>query len=123
MKWGGDAVLLLFDGPDHARARPLRRVPDAGHAAHGRPADRQSPGTPGCGCRSGSTAATFHFFLVGDPALHRELLVCGPARHRGGGSRRRRARVRSALSPATAALLAPDLLGRRRWATGRLLRR
>jgi class 3 adenylate cyclase/tetratricopeptide (TPR) repeat protein len=78
VKWGGDAVLLLFDGPEHAaRAaqaawrmqRTMARIgrvdSTAGHVRL-----RMSVGLHSAG---------FDFFLVGDPAMHRELLVCGPA--------------------------------------------
>ena len=57
VKWGGDAVLLLFEGTEHAaraaraahrmRAR-LRRIGRVEHAERARSR---------CGCRSGSTAA------------------------------------------------------------------
>ncbi len=78
VKWGGDAVLLLFEGQDHAlraaRAayrmrRTMRQVGRIDTAA-GRVNLRMS-----VGIHSG----IFHFFLVGDPAQHRELLVSGPA--------------------------------------------
>ncbi len=76
VKWGGDAVLLLFDGVDHAaracRAsvgmqRELRRLGPIRTSA-GRVALRMS-----IGVHSGRIP----FALVGD--VHRELLVCGPA--------------------------------------------
>ncbi len=81
VKWGGDAVLLLFTGEHHAlhaaRAsyRMRRRLQQVGRltTAAGRVALRMS-----VGIHSG----TFHFFLVGDPARHRELLVSGPAASR-----------------------------------------
>ena len=76
IKWGGDAVLLLFDGPDH-QARAAR-------AAYRMRATLRSIG------RLSSTAGlvslrmsvgihtdTFLFFLVGED--HRELLIAGPA--------------------------------------------
>jgi class 3 adenylate cyclase/tetratricopeptide (TPR) repeat protein len=78
VKYGGDAVLLLFRGNDHAMhasraASQMRRVlRDVGHihASAGQVTLRMS-----VGIHSGR----FHFFLVGDPAIHRELIVSGPA--------------------------------------------
>lgn len=79
VKWGGDAVLLLFDGADHAvracRAasrmrRTLRSLRRPASAPGGALALRMSVGV-----HSGQ----FHFFLVGDPGVHRELIVSGPA--------------------------------------------
>lgn len=77
LKWAGDAVVLLFEGDDHAaraaraahrmRAR-LRRVGTA-HTPAGPVRLRMS-----VGIHSGEVT----FFLVGDPIVHRELIVCGP---------------------------------------------
>ncbi len=77
VKWGGDAVLLLFRGDDHAKhavrasywmRQTLREVGQT-WATAGRVTLRMS-----VGIHSGR----FHFFLVGDPDLHRELIVSGP---------------------------------------------
>jgi class 3 adenylate cyclase/tetratricopeptide (TPR) repeat protein len=76
VKWGGDAVLLLFQGENHA-ARACR-------AAHGMRRSLRSMGRllssagfvtlrMSVGIHSGR----FDFFLVGD--LHRELVLAGPA--------------------------------------------
>ncbi len=78
VKWGGDAVLLLYEGDEHAaraaraalRMRAALRVLGDVDTSAGRVRLRMS-----VGIHSG----TFTFFLVGDPALHRELLVAGPA--------------------------------------------
>src|SRR5688572_8577135 len=76
VKWGGDAVLLLFEGEHHAsracRAaaemqRTMRRV-GRFRASSGRVALRMS-----VGIHSGN----FDFFLAG--RLHRELVIAGPA--------------------------------------------
>src|SRR5262249_61754722 len=76
LKWGGDAVLLLFRGPDHARhatratcrmRKTLRTV--------GR--QRASAGNVTLRMSAGIHSAAFSFFLVGDPAIHQELIVCG----------------------------------------------
>ncbi|KHK99949.1 hypothetical protein LK09_01110 [Microbacterium mangrovi] len=77
LKWGGDAVLLLYRGDEHA-AR-------AAHASHGmRSALRElvrsralpvpAPLRMSIGIHSGR----FDLFFVGDPLSHRELIVAGP---------------------------------------------
>ena len=122
VKWGGDAVLLLFDGPDHAaraaraafrmraRLRTVGRLTtSAGHARL-----RMSVGVH---------SGTFHFFLVGDPALHRELIVCGPDVSTVAEVEAQANAGQIALSPATCALLDPALLGGPAGDVGRLLRR
>jgi class 3 adenylate cyclase/tetratricopeptide (TPR) repeat protein len=122
VKWGGDAVLLLFEGPQHAdraaraayrmrgRLRTVGRLTtSAGHARL-----RMSVG---------GHSGTFHFFLVGDPALHRELIVCGPDVSTVAETEAQASAGQIALSPATCALLEPDLLGAPVGTVGRLLRR
>ena len=91
VKWGGDAVLLLFDGPAHA--------PRACRAAHRMRATLRergrldtSAGRVTLRMSVGIHSGDFHFFLVGDPT-HRELIVAGPVASetvRHGGDRRRR---------------------------------
>ena len=77
VKWGGDAVLLLFTGDDHA-ARACR-------ACFGMRARLRAFGALGTTAGSvrlrmsiGVHSGDFDFYLVGDPAQHRELLVSGP---------------------------------------------
>ena len=76
LKWGGDALLLLFDGPGHperaARAawemqRTIERV--------GRL--RVAGGTVTLRMSIGIATGTIEFFTAG--SVHRELLVAGPA--------------------------------------------
>lgn len=76
LKFGGDALLLLFQGPEHARRgaaaahrmltalRPFRRL-------------RTGAGTAQLAMSIGVHAGTVHAFLVGD--THRELILTGPA--------------------------------------------
>ena len=76
IKWGGDAVLLLFQGDGHAAAtcaaawemrRTLRRV-------------SKVTGTAGSGTlrmSAGVHSGQVMFFLVG--SRHRELIITGPA--------------------------------------------
>jgi class 3 adenylate cyclase len=76
LKFGGDALLLFFDGDGH----PLR----ATAAAHGMRAELRRIGTFTTTAGKvtlrmsvGVHTGLFHFFLVGDS--HRELIVAGPA--------------------------------------------
>src|SRR4051794_27077105 len=78
VKWGGDAVLLLFQGDDHAHR--------AARAAHRMRATLRdigrvptTSGTVVLRMSVGVHSGDFDFFIVGDPALHRELLISGPA--------------------------------------------
>jgi class 3 adenylate cyclase len=71
----------------------------------------------------GLHSGTFHFFLVGDPALHRELIVCGPDVSVVAGVEAQANAGEIALSPATCALLPAALLGEPVGEVGRLLRR
>jgi class 3 adenylate cyclase/tetratricopeptide (TPR) repeat protein len=122
VKWGGDAILLMFDGPGHA-ARACRaaydmraRLREVGHL-------RTTAGRIDLRMSVGIHSGDFHYFLVGDPALHRELLVTGPA----ASETARLEGVANAgqivVSSATAALLEDDALGESVHLGGRLLRR
>ncbi len=110
VKWGGDAILLLFDGPDHAaracraayRMRTRMRRIGTLNTTAGRVSLRMS-----VGIHSG----TFHFFLVGDPAVHRELLVSGPAASTCAELEALAAAGEIVISPATAAMLRRSLVG------------
>ncbi len=75
LKWGGDALLLLFDGPGHEEracraAWGMQRTLDKVgrlRAGHGTVTLRMSVGI---------STGTFQFFMAG--SVHRELLVAGP---------------------------------------------
>jgi class 3 adenylate cyclase/tetratricopeptide (TPR) repeat protein len=76
LKFGGDALLLLFDGADHATR--------AAHAALGMRARLRDVGRLSTSAGQvvlrisiGVHTGTFHVFLVG--GSHRELVVTGPA--------------------------------------------
>src|SRR3954469_8463851 len=76
LKWGGDALLLMFDGPGHegrgARAAwEMQRVIDRVGRLH------LSSGTVILRMSVGIGTGTFHFFMTG--SVHRELLIAGPA--------------------------------------------
>ena len=76
LKWGGDALLLLFDGPDHAlrasrAAWEMQGTIDRVGRLH------LSGGTIVLRMSVGIGTGTFHFFMTG--SVHRELLIAGPA--------------------------------------------
>ena len=118
LKFGGDALLLLYDDVDHApraarAAFEMRRT----LRAIGRP--RTSAGAIQLKMHAGLHSGTFHFFLVGES--HRELLVAGPAASRTVEMEAASEAGEILLSPETAALLHPDTLGDEK-GPGRLLR-
>jgi predicted ATPase/class 3 adenylate cyclase len=118
LKFGGDALLLLYDDLDHApraarAAFEMRRT----LRAIGRP--RTSAGAIQLKMHAGLHSGTFHFFLVGES--HRELLVAGPAASRTVEMEAASEAGEILLSPETAALLHPDTLGEEK-GPGRLLR-
>jgi class 3 adenylate cyclase/tetratricopeptide (TPR) repeat protein len=119
IKWGGDAVLLLFDGDQHERRacraafemqRTMRRV--------GR--IRTDSASVTLRMSIGIHSGLLDFFLVGD--LHRELVVTGPAATRTVAMESTADAGEIALSPETAAALDPRDLGREK-ETAILLRR
>jgi class 3 adenylate cyclase/tetratricopeptide (TPR) repeat protein len=77
LKWGGDALLLIFDGPDHgcraARAalRMQRALAQIGRAT-------TSIGRVKLRASAGVESGPVHLVLAGNPAMHRELVVLGP---------------------------------------------
>src|SRR6185437_11151048 len=76
LKFGGDALLLLYEGDEHA-ARAARAAFGMRRTlrAVGRP--RTSMGAVTLKMHAGLHSGRFQFFLVGNS--HRELLVSGPA--------------------------------------------
>src|SRR5687768_15531754 len=110
IKWGGDAVLLLFQGEDHAHR--------AARAAHRMRAKLRvigrlptTSGTVVLRMSVGVHSGDFDFFLVGDPDVHRELLISGPGASTVAEIEAAAAAGQVGLSSATAALLEPRLLG------------
>jgi class 3 adenylate cyclase/tetratricopeptide (TPR) repeat protein len=110
VKWGGDAVLLLFDGEAHA--------PRACRAAHRmrqtlRTVGRLSTGVGGVTLRMsvGIHSGTFDFFFVGDPMLHRELLVSGPGATRTALMEKAADAGQIGISAETASLIDPRCVG------------
>src|SRR3954469_24337417 len=76
LKFGGDALLLLYSGDDHA-ARAARAAFEMRRTlrAIGRP--KTSAGAIQLKMHAGLHSGRFQFFLVG--SSHRELLIAGPA--------------------------------------------
>jgi class 3 adenylate cyclase/tetratricopeptide (TPR) repeat protein len=81
VKWGGDAVLLLFDGTDHA-ARAARSAVRMRRALREFTKLATSSGNVTLRMSVGIHSGEFLFFLVGDPQIHRELIVSGPTASR-----------------------------------------
>jgi class 3 adenylate cyclase/tetratricopeptide (TPR) repeat protein len=117
LKFGGDALLLLYQGDRHAEraaraAFEMRRT----LRAIGRP--RTSAGTVQLRMHAGLHTGRFQFFLVGDS--HRELLVTGPAASRTVEMEAASEAGEILLSQETAAELDPTTVGDEKGA-GRLL--
>ncbi len=107
VKWGGDAVLLLFDGADHAV-----RAARAAHRMRARLNRFDKVRTPSGAVRLrmavGIHTGRLTFFLVGDPAVHRELIVGGPAATRTAQIQAAARADEIGLSPQIAAVLDPN---------------
>ena len=110
LKWGGDAVLLLFRGEAHARW--------AAHAAHRMRAELRALVSSGAlpvpaplrmsiGLHSGG----FDIFFVGDPGSHREILVAGPESSHLAAVEQACGAGQILLSAAAATLLPASVLG------------
>jgi class 3 adenylate cyclase/tetratricopeptide (TPR) repeat protein len=117
LKFGGDALLLLYQGDDHA-ARAARAAFEMRRTlrAIGRP--RTSAGTVQLRMHAGLHSGRFQFFLVGDS--HRELLVTGPATSRTVEMEATSEAGEILVSAETAAELDPSTLGEEK-GSGRLL--
>ncbi len=109
IKWGGDAVLLLFDGAGHesracrAALNMQRQIKSAGKL-------RTSSGLVTLRMSVGIHSGAFDFFLVGD--LHRELVITGPAATMTVEMETVAEAGEVAVSPATAAALDRRYLGK-----------
>ena len=79
IKFGGDALLLFFDGEGHA-ARAAAATFGMRKALRELGAPRTSAGPVKLKMHVGVNSDRFHFFLVGE--RHRELIVTGPAASR-----------------------------------------
>jgi class 3 adenylate cyclase/tetratricopeptide (TPR) repeat protein len=117
LKFGGDALLLLYQGEEHA-ARAARAAFEMRTTLHaiGRP--RTSAGTVQLRMHAGLHSGRFQFFLVG--ASHRELLVTGPAATRTVEMEAASGAGEILVSPETASDLDPSTIGGEK-GPGRLL--
>jgi class 3 adenylate cyclase/tetratricopeptide (TPR) repeat protein len=120
VKWGGDAALLRFDGPEHP-ARACAAAYDMRTTLRRVGAIQTSAGQARLRMSVGVHSGTLDFFLVGDPAHHRELIVAGPAATTTARLESLAAAGQIAISPQTAEQLDPRWVGRPLEA-GRLLR-
>jgi class 3 adenylate cyclase/tetratricopeptide (TPR) repeat protein len=110
VKWGGDAILLLYRGDQHA-ARACRAAYDMRARLREVGVIHSEGATFRLRMSVGIHSDTFDFFLVGDPALHRELLVTGPAASEAARLEGLAVAGQIAISTATAAELDPRLIG------------
>src|SRR6476620_8998156 len=108
LKFGGDALLLLYAGDDHA-ARAAKAAFEMRRTlrAIGRP--RTSAGAVPLRMHAGLHSGRFQFFLVGDS--HRELLIAGPAASRTVEMEAASEAGEIVVSAETAALLPPGSVG------------
>jgi class 3 adenylate cyclase/tetratricopeptide (TPR) repeat protein len=118
LKFGGDALLLLYEGDDHA-ARAARASFEMRRTlrAIGRP--KTSAGAIQLKMHAGLHSGRFQFFLVGES--HRELLVAGPDASRTVEMEAASEAGEILVSDETAALLGEDTIGEEK-GVGRLLR-
>jgi class 3 adenylate cyclase len=118
VKWGGDAVLLLFEGEEHPAmacraAVEMRRVlRQAGQV-------RATAGSASLRLSVGVHSGPVPFFLVG--TRHRELVITGPAATEVALMEAAADAAEIVVSPAAASLLDPRVLGPAK-GPGRLLR-
>ncbi|MDN5796822.1 MAG: AAA family ATPase [Intrasporangium sp.] len=113
IKWGGDAVLLLFQGEQHA-IRAVRAAAAMRRTLYSVGRTRSSAGAVTLRMSVGVHSGAFDFFLVGDPSIHRELIVSGPAASRTAELEAAATAGQIAVGPSTAALLRPSAVAPRR---------
>jgi class 3 adenylate cyclase/tetratricopeptide (TPR) repeat protein len=118
LKFGGDALLLFFSGEGHA-ARATRAAFDMRSMLREIGQLRTSAGQVTLRMHVGVHSGAFDFFLVG--RSHRELLVTGPAATRTVEMEAASEAGEIVVSPETAALLDPRVVGAEK-GEGRLLR-
>jgi class 3 adenylate cyclase/tetratricopeptide (TPR) repeat protein len=109
LKWGGDALLLMFDGPGHPEravraAWEMQRTIDRVGRIH------QGGGTVVLRMSVGIGTGTFHFFMAG--SIHRELLIAGPAMSETLVMEAIADAGEIGLMPTLAAMLDPTIVGR-----------
>jgi class 3 adenylate cyclase/tetratricopeptide (TPR) repeat protein len=109
IKFGGDALLLLFTGTGHA-IRGARAAVGMRQALRGIGAIETTAGKVTLRMSVGVHRGTFHFFLVGES--HRELIITGPAATEVVSMEGTASAGEILASGATAELLPPQTLGR-----------
>ena len=107
VKWGGDAVLLLFQGDGHAEraataAIGMRRAMDVVGRV------RTDSGPVRLRISTGLHSGSFDFFLVG--SSHRELVITGPGPSMTAAMEAAAAADQVAVSPQTAELLSAGVV-------------
>src|SRR3954452_5739600 len=113
LKWGGDALLLLFDGPEHgcraARAalRMQRALAQIGRAT-------TSIGRVKLRASAGVASGPVHLVLAGNPLLHRELVLLGPTATAVAMLEKAAGMGEGLVGPTTAEDLGPELVRPRR---------
>ncbi len=113
VKWGGDAGLLLFDGPDHA-GRACRAAINMQSTIRRVGRITTSAGQVRLRMSIGMHSGEFDFYLVGDPKVHRELVLAGPATTTTVLMEQTAEAGEVAVSEATAALINGSVLGPRK---------
>jgi class 3 adenylate cyclase/tetratricopeptide (TPR) repeat protein len=119
LKWGGDALLLLFDGEDHA-PRCCRAAAGMQETLERIGRFRVGGATVTLRMSIGIHSGAFDFFLVGD--AHRELIITGPAASTAVAMESLADAGEIAVSPSTVELIGADHVGQRKRA-GLLLER
>ncbi|HYG71351.1 MAG TPA: tetratricopeptide repeat protein [Actinomycetota bacterium] len=109
IKWGGDAVLLLFTGEDHA-PRACRAAVGMRDALRRLRRFQTSAGNVALRMSVGIHSGAFDFFLIG--GSHRELIITGPAASRTVAMESTATAGEIAISSATAALLPANAVGK-----------
>ena len=111
VKWGGDAVLLLFDGEDHA-PRACRAAVNMQATIRRIGKITTSVGHVRLRMSIGIHSGPFDFFLVGDPEIHRELVIVGPSSTETVRMEQIAEAGEVAVSAATASMIDPDSVGK-----------
>jgi class 3 adenylate cyclase/tetratricopeptide (TPR) repeat protein len=108
LKWGGDALLLLFDGPGHPE-RACRAMWELQRTIERVGRLRVSGGTVTLRMSIGVSTGAIDFFTAG--SVHRELLVAGPVATETVSIEAIADAGEIAISPRLAALLDPACIG------------
>lgn len=108
LKWGGDALLLLFDGPGHPQ-RATRAMWELQQTIERVGRLRVSGGTVTLRMSIGVSTGTIEFFTAG--SVHHELLVAGPVATETVSIEAIADAGEIGISPRLAALLDPECIG------------